>query len=60
MHRIPQSLTFPLSAAYTTDEIEEKTKSLRESAKYVVGDDASALDVSLAIHYIYYCMFAFL
>ncbi|KAK4723588.1 hypothetical protein R3W88_026367 [Solanum pinnatisectum] len=30
--------------AYTTDEIEDKTKSLRESAKYAVGDDASALD----------------
>ena len=50
VHIIPQSLTYPLSTAYTTDEIEDKTKSLRESAKYAVGDDASALDVSLALH----------
>lgn len=59
VHIIPLSLTYPLSAAYTTDEIEDKTKSLRESAKYAVGDDASALDVSLALHYIQYYMFAY-
>ncbi|XP_015056479.1 mitochondrial import inner membrane translocase subunit TIM50-like [Solanum pennellii] len=37
--------------AYTTDEIEDKTKSLRESAKYAVGDDASALDKFQALLY---------
>ncbi|MCE3049994.1 mitochondrial inner membrane protein required for protein import [Datura stramonium] len=39
------------TAAYTTDEIEDKTKSLRESAKYAVGDDASALDKFQALLY---------
>lgn len=33
-------------AAYSVDEIDEKTRSLRESAKYAVGDGATALDVS--------------
>ncbi|KAM3286947.1 mitochondrial import inner membrane translocase subunit TIM50 [Capsicum chacoense] len=37
--------------AYTTDEIEDKTKSLRESAKYAVGDDASAFDKFQALVY---------
>ncbi|XP_059301063.1 mitochondrial import inner membrane translocase subunit TIM50-like isoform X2 [Lycium ferocissimum] len=37
--------------AYTSDEIEDKTKSLRESAKYTVGDDASALDKFQALLY---------
>lgn len=36
-------------AAYTADEIEEKTKALRESAKYTVSDDASAVEVSMRI-----------
>lgn len=35
-----------LSAAYSTDEIEEKTRSLRESVNYTAGDDASASEVS--------------
>ncbi|GFZ07375.1 haloacid dehalogenase-like hydrolase (HAD) superfamily protein [Actinidia rufa] len=30
--------------AYTLDEVDEKTKALRASAKYTVDDDASALD----------------
>ena len=34
-------------AAYTLDEVDEKTKALRASAKYSVEDDASTLDVSL-------------
>ena len=34
-------------AAYTLDEVDEKTKALRASTKYTVDDDASALDVSL-------------
>lgn len=33
-------------AAYNLDEIEEKTRSFRESAKYTAGDGATALDVS--------------
>ncbi|KAJ8556017.1 hypothetical protein K7X08_022775 [Anisodus acutangulus] len=37
--------------AYTSDEIEDKTKSLRESAKYTVGDNASALDKFQALLY---------
>lgn len=35
-------------AAYSSDEIDEKTRSFRESAKYTVGDGATALDVSTA------------
>lgn len=31
-----------LTYAYSTDEIEEKTRSLRESVNYTAGDDASA------------------
>ncbi|KAG6420846.1 hypothetical protein SASPL_117388 [Salvia splendens] len=31
--------------AYTTDEVDEKTKGFRASAKYTVGDDATSLDV---------------
>lgn len=34
-----------LFVAYTADEIDEKTKSFRASAKYTVGDDATSLDV---------------
>lgn len=34
-----------MSAAYSTQEIEEKTKPLRESLNYSVGDDASAVEV---------------
>ncbi|XP_059662402.1 mitochondrial import inner membrane translocase subunit TIM50-like [Cornus florida] len=30
--------------AYTLDEVEEKTKTLRASANYTIGDDESALD----------------
>ncbi|KAL1566974.1 mitochondrial inner membrane protein required for protein import [Salvia divinorum] len=30
--------------AYTTDEVDEKTKSFRASAKYTVADDATSLD----------------
>ncbi|XP_077222192.1 haloacid dehalogenase-like hydrolase (HAD) superfamily protein [Tasmannia lanceolata] len=32
------------SYAYTLDEVDHKTRALRESANYTVGDDASALD----------------
>ncbi|KAL5803880.1 hypothetical protein ACOSQ3_030680 [Xanthoceras sorbifolium] len=32
--------------AYTTDEIEEKTKALRDAVNYSVSDDASAADVN--------------
>ncbi|KAJ8556020.1 hypothetical protein K7X08_022778 [Anisodus acutangulus] len=39
------------SKSYTSDEIEDKTKSLRESAKYTVGDNASALDKFQALLY---------
>ncbi|XP_075112903.1 mitochondrial import inner membrane translocase subunit TIM50-like [Nicotiana tabacum] len=39
------------SYAYTLDEIEDKTKTLRESAKYTVGDDASATDKFQALLY---------
>ncbi|KAG6387475.1 hypothetical protein SASPL_152665 [Salvia splendens] len=31
--------------AYTTDEVDEKTKSFHASAKYTVADDATSLDV---------------
>jgi len=34
-------------AAYSLDEIEQKTRSLRESAKYTAGDGVTALDVSI-------------
>lgn len=34
-------------AAYTTDEVDEKTKALRASPNFDVPDDASSLDVSL-------------
>lgn len=34
-------------AAYTLDEVDEKTKAFRTSAKYTVGDNASSLDVSM-------------
>lgn len=39
-----------LSAAYTTDEIDEKTKALRASANYNIEDDASAVNVSMICH----------
>ena len=34
-------------AAYSLEEVEEKTRSFRESAKYAAGDGATALDVSI-------------
>ncbi|GFZ12603.1 haloacid dehalogenase-like hydrolase (HAD) superfamily protein [Actinidia rufa] len=37
--------------AYTLDEVDEKTKALRASAKYTVEDDASALDKFQALLY---------
>lgn len=40
-------LYIPLYAAYTSDEVDEKTKALRGSANFDVPDDASSLDVSL-------------
>jgi len=33
-------------AAYSLEEIEEKTRSLRESARYTAADGGTALDVS--------------
>lgn len=37
-----------LFAAYTLDEVDQMTRSLRASAKYTVGDDdATALDVRI-------------
>jgi hypothetical protein len=36
-------------AAYNLDEIDEKTKSFRESVKYTPTDGATALDVSVDI-----------
>ncbi|XAR56780.1 hypothetical protein NMG60_11037371 [Bertholletia excelsa] len=37
--------------AYTLDEVDEKTKALRASANYTVGDDASAIDKFQALVY---------
>uniref|UniRef100_A0A5B6YG82 Mitochondrial import inner membrane translocase subunit TIM50 n=1 Tax=Davidia involucrata TaxID=16924 RepID=A0A5B6YG82_DAVIN len=39
------------SHAYTLDEVDEKTKALRASADYTIGDDASALDKFQALLY---------
>ncbi|KAA8523557.1 hypothetical protein F0562_009980 [Nyssa sinensis] len=39
------------SYAYTLDEVDEKTKALRASANYTIGDDASALDKFQALLY---------
>lgn len=38
-------ITTCLFAAYTLEEIDQKTKSLRAANKYNVGDDATSLDV---------------
>ncbi|KAG5597960.1 hypothetical protein H5410_039192 [Solanum commersonii] len=35
--------------AYSLTEVEERTKALRTSANYTVGDSASGFDVSLAL-----------
>ncbi|KAA8542110.1 hypothetical protein F0562_023262 [Nyssa sinensis] len=40
-----------LSAAYTLDEVDEKTKALRASANYTIGDDASTIDKFQALLY---------
>lgn len=40
---------YPRFTAYTLDEVEEKTKALRASANYTVGDNASGVDVSLGL-----------
>ena len=34
-------------ATYSLEKIEQKTRSLRESAKYTAGDGVTALDVSI-------------
>lgn len=39
---------FPVFAAYTLDEVDEKTKAFRASANYTVGENASSLDVSMS------------
>ncbi|RZC27417.1 Mitochondrial import inner membrane translocase subunit TIM50 isoform B [Glycine soja] len=39
------------SYAYSLDEIEQKTRSLRESAKYTAGDGVTALDVTCSSPY---------
>ncbi|XP_034701151.1 mitochondrial import inner membrane translocase subunit TIM50-like [Vitis riparia] len=39
------------SYAYTLDEVDEKTKAFRTSAKYTVGDNASSLDKFQALLY---------
>lgn len=41
-----------LFAAYTLEEIDQKTKSLRASNKYTVDDDATSLDVRSCIFFV--------
>lgn len=36
-------------AAYTLEEVDEKTKPFRASVNFAVGDKASSLDVSMAL-----------
>ena len=43
---------FPVFAAYTLDEVDEKTKAFRAYANYTVGGNASARDVSMEYIYI--------
>lgn len=40
------SIPFPFLSAYSLDEVEEKTKALRESVNYTAGNDASNVEVS--------------
>lgn len=39
-----------LFAAYSLDEVDQKTRTLRASAGYTIEDDASSLDVRLTGH----------
>lgn len=45
-HFIKQLTDMSLLAAYSLEEVDQKTKAFRASANYTVGDDASSLDVS--------------
>lgn len=40
---------FCVYAAYTLEEVDEKTKPFRASVNHAVGDNASSLDVSMAL-----------
>ncbi|GMP52178.1 hypothetical protein CsSME_00018099 [Camellia sinensis var. sinensis] len=57
MYTLAAALTGGVAAAgyatraYSLDEVDEKTKALRASANYTVGDDASALDKFQAFLY---------
>lgn len=50
IHWVLQSeliLHFYVFSAYTLDEIEDKTKALRQSVNYKAGEDESSIEVSL-------------
>lgn len=57
MYTLAAALTGGVAAAgyatraYSLDEVDEKTKALRASANYTVGDDASAVDKFQALLY---------